>query len=143
VLALLPDLPAGTPVPLSNLSQDGARFRRSEERLAQYGLAGFFGYFAGPGKHVIDKWALCDPLLSRIPYRTDGRIRIGHYQRPIPDGYLRARLEGPAELKDPGLRAAYSDIVLAVRAPLFSLERFRAIARLNFGVHRAAFARVK
>lgn len=103
------------------------------------GETGMFGFFAGD-KTVIDLFTLADPLLARIPYRTTS-FRAGHYSRPMPAGYLDTRLTGENRLEDPGLRAAWDDLQLVTRGPLFTAERFAAIRRLNGDAHRDAFER--
>lgn len=103
------------------------------------GETGMFGFFAGD-KVVIDLFTLADPLLARIPYRTTA-FRAGHYSRPMPAGYLETRLTGTNSLEDPGLRAAWDDLQLVTRGPLFTAERFAAIRRVNGDAHREAFAR--
>jgi arabinofuranosyltransferase len=98
-----------------------------------------FGFFAGD-KVVIDLVTLADPLLARIPYRTTS-FRAGHYSRPMPAGYLETRLSRDNRLEDPGLRAAWDDLQLVTRGPLFTAERFAAIRRVNGDAHRESFLR--
>ena len=129
----------GLPVPPYRGALRGVVFRDSSQRAAPYNETGFFGYFAGPDRRVVDVWALCDPLLARIPFRPGDRFRIGHFERPLPAGYLRSRERGENLLVDPELRAAYQEILRVVRGPLWTRERWRAIWRLNTGAHRRAF----
>jgi arabinofuranosyltransferase len=103
------------------------------------GETGMFGFFAGD-KVVIDLFTLADPLLARIPYRTTS-FRAGHYSRPMPAGYLETRLSRDNRLEDPGLRAAWDDLQLVTRGPLFTAERFAAIRRVNGDAHRESFLR--
>jgi arabinofuranosyltransferase len=63
----------GLPVPPYRDAITGRDFARSEVEVIVIDQAGFFGYFAGPEKFLIDRWALSDPLLARIRYRPDGR----------------------------------------------------------------------
>ena len=46
-----------------------------------------FGYWAGTDKRILDLYALCDPLLARLPI-GDRPWRIGHYRRTVPAAYL-------------------------------------------------------
>ena len=62
---------------------------------------GFFGYGAGPSVHVVDVFALCDPLLARLPARRSWRI--GHFHRDLPEGYMGTLAGEQAGLSDPGL----------------------------------------
>jgi arabinofuranosyltransferase len=97
------------------------------------GAVGMLGYAAGPEVIVIDEFALADPLLARLPVATPGRWRIGHFQRAIPDGYLRARASGDTREMQPDLARYWKEIRLVVSGPLLAPERLRAIARLNTG----------
>lgn len=97
---------------------------------------GFFGYYAGPGIHVIDVMALSDPFLARLPVRAPrdpGTWRIGHFERELPSGYRETIADGRNQLVDPHLARLYDDVHLATSGPLFSRERWRAIIRLNLG----------
>ena len=92
---------------------------------------GLYGYYAGPGVHILDVVALTDPLLARLPARS-GRWRIGHFERAIPPGYARSLDEGQNRITDPALADYYEDLRRVTRGPLFSVPRWRAIGRLNF-----------
>ncbi|MFO0600152.1 MAG: hypothetical protein U0228_32890 [Myxococcaceae bacterium] len=116
----------------------GRELAQSDRPAQVMGEVGMFGVFAGR-KTVIDLFALADPFLARIPYRTE-HFRAGHYPRPLPPGYVAAR-SGTGQLEDEGLRAAFADVELMTRAPLFSSERWAAISRLRSGAHDAAFER--
>lgn len=106
---------------------------------------GYYGYAVGPGVFVIDRYALCDPLLARLPARrvdpnfADSGVmghlkwRIGHFNRTVPEGYPKSALEGPNQIKDPGVAEYYDKIVLITRGPLFSPSRIGAIIGLNLG----------
>jgi arabinofuranosyltransferase len=77
----------------------------------------------------VDTFALCDPLLARLPALEPWRI--GHFYRDIPEGYLEM-LRGEREhLADPALDAYYAKIRLVTRGPLWSWSRWSAIADLN------------
>ena len=98
-------------------------------------LVGLAGYAAGPYVSILDPYALADPLLSRIPFAPGRGWRIGHFQRPLPPGYLETKKTGVNTIVDPCIHGLYEDVELATKGPLLSAERFRAIARLNFGAH--------
>ena len=122
----------------------GARkghLHRNDRGVIVQDEVGYFGYFAGPGTYVVDAWALTDPLLARLPYRPGKRWRVGHYPRPIPPGYLKSLKAGGNRFADPAMRAAYDDLLLVTRGPLFTWERFAAMWRLWTGVHADAFDR--
>jgi arabinofuranosyltransferase len=92
-------------------------------------MIGWFGYYAGPEVHIVDPVGLGDPLLARLPSQS-GPWRTGHWFRNIPRRYLAIAANG-GELREPELEPLWSDIKLVTRGPLLSLERFKAIFRLN------------
>lgn len=97
---------------------------------------GMIPFAAGPSVQWIDPLALSEPFLARLPARKE--VRVGHYERAFPDGYLESILTNKNLIADPKLRALYSDVNLATRGPLFSMERMAAIFRLNTGHHADA-----
>lgn len=113
--------------------RDGIRGRESGYRVLVVPNIGFYGYYAGPSLHIIDPLGLADPLLARLPVRTDTHWRIGHFERAIPAGYRETVVDpgGEVHLSDPELAELYRRIAIITRGPLFSGERFREILRLN------------
>jgi arabinofuranosyltransferase len=89
-----------------------------------------------PDVHFIDPCGLTDPLLARLPAKYDPGWRIGHFERQIPAGYEDSIREDKNLLKDPLTRDYWEVIRKATRGPLFSIERFKAISRLNLGLVR-------
>jgi arabinofuranosyltransferase len=127
---------AGLPIPPARGARKGLELRQSGVAFAQVNEAGFLGYFARDA-HLLDVWALSDPLLARLPF-TDKAWRIGHFRRAIPAGYaesLQARLAGDTAanlLRDPEQAALYADVRLLTTGPLFTAERWQAIVRQLF-----------
>ncbi len=130
---------AGLPIPPFRGAVLGLQARAGPPVQAQTAV-GYFGYFAGPGVHVVDVYGLADPLLARIPFVPDGAWRPGHYRRPLPDGYLETLATGENRLADPALAEAWEAVRLATRAPLLAPGRWRAILALNTGRFGEAFA---
>ncbi len=122
-------------------ARQGARAREAGKKIDVIGTIGFFGVSAGPSVHVLDLHALSDPLLARIPrlVRSTAVInpgktwRIGHFERAIPEGYLETLESGTNQIVDPDLKRYYEKLLLITRGPLFSLERWKAIAGMNLG----------
>ena len=52
---------------------------------------GASGLVLGPRFHIVDQDGLVDAFLARQPYSASGfHWRIGHFSRPLPDGYFEA-----------------------------------------------------
>jgi arabinofuranosyltransferase len=94
---------------------------------------GYLGYYAGPKLHIIDMFAIADPLLARLPVRTDKTFRIGHFKRDIPPGYEQTFRDGRDDLKNASLIKYYDQLRLVIDGPLWTGERWSAIWKLNTG----------
>jgi arabinofuranosyltransferase len=129
---------AGLPVPAPRNAVEGRAFAAGSRPIAVMGDVGFFGYHAGD-KPIVDVYALTDPFLARIAYAPHGDFRVGHYARPLPDGYLESRVAGDNRITDVSLHEAYAAIRLVVSGPLLSPERWRAIWQLQTGHFARAF----
>ncbi|MAE77178.1 MAG: hypothetical protein CMJ85_09945 [Planctomycetes bacterium] len=86
------------------------------------GLAGTAGFFGGPEVHLVDPM-LIDPLLARLPIKTAGEWRIGHFERRIPEGYLETLKRGDVALHHAGLARYYERLRFVTRGPLWSWQR--------------------
>ncbi len=113
--------------------QETARLRKSgTEVYADYNI-GFMGYYAGPNIHIVDMYALCDPLLARLPALHQEKWRIGHFDRALPDGYIETLETGRNQIKDPHLAIYYDKLSFIIREPLGNFERLRVIWEMNTG----------
>jgi arabinofuranosyltransferase len=90
---------------------------------------GMFGYFAGPGVHVVDVLALGDPLLARLPAQP--KWRIGHFERPVPEGYLETLQTGRNVIVDPVIGMKYERLKTITQEPLWTRRRWRDIVAMN------------
>ena len=106
---------------------------RKRYKVRVIGHVGFFGYYAGPGVHVVDPRALSDPLLARLPARYNPHWRIGHFDRVIPDGYLATVGEGRNLLTDKQLARFYDKVCIITRHPLAEAGRFSTIVNMLLG----------
>ena len=93
--------------------------------VVQAKVIGVFGYYAGPGVYIIDRYGLADPFLARLPPKPGWRV--GHYEREVPDGYVDSRRENRDLLTDVRLRALFDRVDLVTRAPIWDRARLRAI----------------
>ena len=120
------------PLPPFVTALRGRAFRDSQNLVASTCMVGFFGYFAGD-KRVVDRCALSDPFLARIPYRQTLGFRPGHFTRAPPTGYLDSIVTGHNVIADRALAKLYDEVQLVVSGPLFTQERWHAIWCLNLG----------
>ena len=95
------------------------------------GNVGFYGYAAGPATHIIDYYALGDPLLARLPAKK--KWRIGHFVRIMPVDYPATVQSSRNQIADPDLAAYYDHLHLIASGPLWNRNRLWAIARMNLG----------
>ena len=92
---------------------------------------GYAGYFAGRRLHILDPMGLSDTLLARLP--TTRPWRIGHFQRADVPGYGDTLATGRNQIEDPGVAAYFDKLALVTRGPIWSIDRWLAIADLNLG----------
>ena len=118
--------------------REGLSFRNGAEKVSVQGSIGFFGFNAGPSKYVIDRNALSDPLLARLPVSESLYFEFyaGHFFRELPDGYIESRREGRNLLVDPLLHDYYDKLTNVTSGPIFSSSRARDVWDLNFGRYR-------
>jgi arabinofuranosyltransferase len=127
---LLPRLQQRGHVDLQKFARKGAAVRERGTPGAAGQALGLYGFYAGPGVHILDVVALSDPLLARLDARPNG-WRIGHFTRPIPAGYPETLRDGKNRIENRHLAAYYSSIALITRGPLFSARRWQEILSLN------------
>ena len=123
--------------------REGTSFREGPEKVTVQGSIGMFGLYAGPDKHLVDRNALSDPLLARLPVSPGLYFEFyaGHYFRDIPDGYLATISSGDNKLTDPLLHAYYDRLREVLTGPLTSVQRLSAIWALNLGSQRGIAAK--
>jgi arabinofuranosyltransferase len=117
---------------------------QDRRQLVIWDSTGYRGYFAGPQVFILDRLALTDPLLSKLPAYIQKDFYIGHFARLIPPGYVESLTQKQNRIEDEGLAKFYDDIRLITRGPLFASGRWAAIWRTNLGLNRkwyAAYAR--
>jgi len=134
--------------------REGLQAKQSGKHVVVRSTIGFFGFAAGPHVHVVDIWALGDPLLARLPegeaqdsesirrWAYDAsltnlpglpRWRIGHFTRSMPAGYLETLESGKNVIHDKQLALYYSKLQEVTRGPLFDIERWVDIWKFNTG----------
>lgn len=125
-------LNSGQPFPRHRFTWEGIDFAESSEDTAVQTYVGLFGYFAGVDKKILDPLALPDPLLARLPCRSDWRI--GHFERDLPAGYLETFQTGENVIESEPLREYFDKIrIITEEERLLSGERLRTILEFNLG----------
>jgi len=113
--------------------EHGYALRESGKSVVDEKNVGFIGYFAGPAVHIVDRYALADPLLARLPAASVETWRIGHFERDVPAGYIQSLRTGVNQIQNPNLAKYYDALALITRGPLFSRARLVAIWKMNTG----------
>jgi arabinofuranosyltransferase len=110
----------------------GRALRDKGTRVMSENVVGMKSFAAGPNVHLIDTFALTDPLLARIPYEPAGEtFRIGHFSRELPAGYVDSVKTGKNRIKDPCIAAFYARLRSVTYGPLLSWQRVVAMWQLN------------
>ncbi len=105
--------------------------QNARQNVVAFNLVGMAGYATQRPVHIVEQFALSDPLLARIRIEPEKNWRAGHFARPLPEGYLKSLRTRRNHLKDACLRDLYEDLQRVTRGSLWSKERFEAILRLN------------
>ncbi len=111
---------------------DGREARGVGRSVKLGGAVGINGYYSGPDAHIVDGYALADPLLARLPERGI-KWKIGHFVREVPAGYMLTLARGENLIEDGRIAQFYDAVSTVARGPIFSGERFRTMWKLNTG----------
>lgn len=109
----------------------GRALRERPAQVLPVQAVGMIGFFGGPRVHIIDLYALGDPLLARLPPNYVSRWRIGHFERSLPCGYQETLASGQNRIQNTHLAVYYEKIRLVTRGPLFERQRLLEIWNLN------------
>jgi arabinofuranosyltransferase len=126
--------------PLHPWARWGQAEGRTVPRVVGFHAIGMFGYYAGPGLHIVDYLALADPLLARLYPVPSPQLEVGHLGRRIPDGYLES-LGGTNVIRDPSLHAFYDVLSQVTRGPIWSWSRLAKAAGLVTGRYQYLLVR--
>lgn len=111
----------------------GAAHRKKGSGVYAENVVGLESFAAGPNVHLVDLFALTDPLLARIPFAPPNQSwRIGHFYRTLPEGYVESVRTGKNLLKNPCLARYYGHLRNVTEGPILSWTRFKDIYWLNF-----------
>ncbi len=102
-------------------------------RVLFWDFLGYQGYGEGPSVHVVDRYALADPLLARLPMSDLPDWRIGHFERVFPRGYRKTLRTGENHLDDGQLREYYNRLCTVTKGPLWTAKRWSEIYHFNLG----------
>lgn len=121
----------GVLMPSGNSVDEGNEIKNSNSRFTLANNVGFLGFYAGSHCHILDDFALTDPLLSRLPAHKDSRI--GHFRRTIPEGYIETLMTGQNTIENPDLSEFYDKLTIITRENLFNSKRLKHIIYINLG----------
>ena len=88
---------------------------------------------AGDRPHIVDRFALTDALLARLPAKKTTNWRSSHLERAIPSGYLETISIGKNVIEDKNLADYYDKVHTITSTPIFSKQRFETIVNMNLG----------
>lgn len=124
------------PMPCNAFAEQGRQYRKANQKITKaHGSVGYRGFFAGPVAHIIDYYALSDPLLARLPAIWRPSWRIGHFARYVPEGYIDSANNGENKIKDEKLAEFFEHLKTITREPLFSTTRWKDIIKMNLGMY--------
>lgn len=90
---------------------------------------GHVGFYAARRAYLIDTCGLADALLARLP--APNFSMIGHAERKVPQGYLRAALTGDTSSMKISLAVYYAILSEITKGDLLSLHRLHTILLFN------------
>lgn len=115
-------------------SNFGDKFKEANANIIIKANIGFFGYHSGTEKIIIDRYAIADPLLARLPALKPWRI--GHFRREIPDGYRISVADGTEVIDNPKLNEFYKMLkIITQDKDLFAPQRIKTIFLFNLGAY--------
>ena len=115
-------------------ARQGYELRKEPAAVLERGQLGYFSYWTGIDKIVVDPFALSDPLLARLPVDRSRPWRVGHFQRRFPEGFIDGLVNEANLITDPGLNELNKRLnIITQRRDLFSAERLKTIVAMNLG----------
>jgi arabinofuranosyltransferase len=120
-------------MPDNAMAREARSLHASPDRVIVHPWIGEIGFWAGPGKYVIDPNALSDPLLARLPIPPSFYYEfwVSHFTRELPAGYVESRQAKKNLIHDPLIKGYFQKILNVTTGPVFSTSRFRDIYDLN------------
>jgi arabinofuranosyltransferase len=105
---------------------------------------GLYGFYTGRDVHIVDQYALTEPLLARLPsteYWLIGKEkpkdakfwRIGHFARKIPEEYLETLKTGKNKIVHQSLAKYYEKLSIIIKGNLWDFNRLKEIYNFNTG----------
>jgi arabinofuranosyltransferase len=125
----------GRSLPDHRWRQAGERGPEDGARVVAFSTIGFYGFYADTELHVVDGFALADPLLARLPPVRRVDWKPGHLPRVLPAGYLDTLAGDPSHVRivDPGVAQLYETLLRVHHGPVFARGRALAIFELLSG----------
>lgn len=124
---------ADPPTPDHPWAGEGLRVREAGDTVIWRAGTGLLSFFAGPRAIIVDKHALSDALLARLPTRQPYRWRIGHFHRLAPRGYLEGLRRGVNLIENDSLRQYADRLNRIISGSLADPRRLAEIFKFNTG----------
>ncbi|MCK5126664.1 MAG: hypothetical protein KAR42_10440 [candidate division Zixibacteria bacterium] len=115
------------------LGRENRQSSTTAPEITTAGGIGYVGFYSGPRVHIVDVYALADPLLSRMPSVMDIKWRAGHFRRAIPDGYLETISNSKNVIDGTYLAAFYDTLSFVIKGPIADIERNACAVKMAFG----------
>ena len=111
----------------------GSEIGKRGDSLIIFKTIGMYGFYAGPQLHIVDRYGLGDPLISKLPIPKDQWWVIGHFTRTIPLGYMETLQSGENVIENKCLAKYYDKLSIITRGDLFDANRIQEIWKMNAG----------
>jgi len=118
-----------------DIVEQALKLKKPYRQVFKCQIIGMLGFYAGPNLHIVDPFALSDPLLARMPAIYTPDWRAGHLDRKIPEGYMQT-IEidfKQNKIKDPIIAEYLDKIIVITRNNLFEPKRLKEVFMINFG----------
>lgn len=122
----------GRKMPTNEKVELGKNIKKNTNEFFVALTMGFNGFYAGPQKHLLDRYAITDPFLAQLPEVYQPNWRPGHYMRIIPSGYLESLQKHENHLEDPKLKVLYEVMLMLTYEPIWTRQRLITALKFNF-----------
>jgi arabinofuranosyltransferase len=91
---------------------------------------------------IIDPIGLTDALIARLPVKSY-EVKIGHFYRQIPRGYIGSRRQNTSKYMPEEMREYYTLLRQIISGDLWSIERLKTILLFQIDYYDAPYKGTK